>query len=77
VESFAKHFHRAPDQLGPEPIRAYQVCLFTERKSRAVARASSMLATLSQAISRSSPTAAASVYSVLRNCPTTLSTETD
>jgi integrase/recombinase XerD len=30
VESFAKHFHRAPDQLGPEQIRAYQVYLFTE-----------------------------------------------
>src|SRR6476620_10198697 len=35
VESFAKHFHRAPDQLGPEQIRAYQVYLFTERKLNA------------------------------------------
>ena len=32
VESFAKHFHCSPDQLGPEQIRAYQVYLFTERK---------------------------------------------
>jgi integrase/recombinase XerD len=32
VESFANHFHRSPDQLGPEEIRAYQVHLFTERK---------------------------------------------
>ena len=32
VESFAKHFHHAPDQLGPEQISAYQVYLFTERK---------------------------------------------
>src|SRR6476659_2663415 len=35
VESFAKHFHRAPDQLGPEEIRAYQVYLFNERKLNA------------------------------------------
>jgi integrase/recombinase XerD len=32
VESFANHFHRSPDQLGPDEIRAYQVYLFTERK---------------------------------------------
>jgi integrase/recombinase XerD len=32
VESFANHFHRSPDQLGPEEIRAYQVYLFTERE---------------------------------------------
>ena len=32
VESFANHYHRSPDQLGPEEIRAYQVYLFTERK---------------------------------------------
>jgi site-specific recombinase XerD len=32
VESFANHFHRSPDQLGPEEIRAYQVHLFTQRK---------------------------------------------
>src|ERR1700761_551749 len=32
VESFAKHFHCSPDQLGAEQIRAYQVYLFTERK---------------------------------------------
>ena len=32
VAAFAQHFHRAPDQLGPEQIRAYQAYLFTERK---------------------------------------------
>ena len=32
VEAFAKYFHRSPDQLGPEQIRAYQAYLFTERK---------------------------------------------
>jgi integrase/recombinase XerD len=32
VESFAKHFGRPPDQLGPEQIRAYQVYLLKERK---------------------------------------------
>jgi integrase/recombinase XerD len=32
VASFANYFHRSPDQLGPEEIRAYQVYLFTERK---------------------------------------------
>ena len=35
VEAFAKYFHRSPDQLGPEQIRAYQVYLFTERKLNA------------------------------------------
>ena len=32
VEAFAKYFHRPPDQLGPEQIRAYQVYLFNEKK---------------------------------------------
>jgi integrase/recombinase XerD len=32
VSSFAKHFHRSPELLGPEEIRAYQVHLTTERK---------------------------------------------
>ena len=32
VEAFARHFHRSPDQLGPEEIRAYQVYLLTDRK---------------------------------------------
>jgi hypothetical protein len=32
VESFAKHFHKSPDQLGPDEIRAYQVYLLQERK---------------------------------------------
>ena len=35
VEAFARHFHRSPDQLGPEQIRAYQVYLFKERKLNA------------------------------------------
>ena len=35
VESFAKHFHCSPDQLGPEQIRAYQVYLIAERKLNA------------------------------------------
>ena len=25
IEAFAKHFHRSPDQLGPDEIRSYQV----------------------------------------------------
>src|SRR5260370_3669635 len=32
VRHFAEHFHRAPDQLGAEHIRAYQVYLFRDRK---------------------------------------------
>jgi integrase/recombinase XerD len=32
VEDFARHFHRPPDQLGKDQIRAYQVYLFKERK---------------------------------------------
>jgi site-specific recombinase XerD len=32
VESFANHYRRSPDQLGPDEIRAYQVHLFTERR---------------------------------------------
>ena len=35
VAAFANHFHRSPDQLGPEHIRAYQVYLFKERKLEA------------------------------------------
>src|ERR1700685_689245 len=35
VESFARHFHCSPDQLGPEQIRAYQVYLISERKLNA------------------------------------------
>ena len=42
-------------------------------RSRAVARASSMLATLQQAMTTSRPTAANNVYSVCRNRPTTQS----
>jgi hypothetical protein len=29
VEHFSQHFHRSPDQLGPEHIRQYQAALFT------------------------------------------------
>ncbi len=32
VEAFAKHFHRSPEQLGPEHIRQYQAHLFNVRK---------------------------------------------
>jgi integrase/recombinase XerD len=32
VEDFARYFHRPPDELGKEHIRAYQVHLFQERK---------------------------------------------
>jgi site-specific recombinase XerD len=32
VEEFAKHFHKAPDQLGAEEIRSYQVYLLKEKK---------------------------------------------
>jgi len=32
VADFAWHFHRPPDQLGPEQIRAYQLHLLHERK---------------------------------------------
>jgi len=32
VEDFSRHFHRPPDRLGPEHIRAYQAELFQKRK---------------------------------------------
>jgi site-specific recombinase XerD len=32
VTQFARHFHRSPERLGPEEIRAYQVYLTTERQ---------------------------------------------
>jgi integrase/recombinase XerD len=32
LEEFTKYFHRAPDALGTEHIRHYQVHLFRERK---------------------------------------------
>ena len=32
VEHFSQHFHRRPDQLGPEHIRQYQAALFTRYK---------------------------------------------
>ena len=32
VSRFARHFGRSPEQLGPEQIRAYQVCLATGKQ---------------------------------------------
>jgi integrase/recombinase XerD len=32
VAAFAQHFHRSPDQLGPEEIRQYQLFLIQEKK---------------------------------------------
>ena len=32
VGAFAEHFHRSPEQLGPEHIRQYQAHLFNVRK---------------------------------------------
>jgi integrase/recombinase XerD len=32
VEHFSRHFHRPPDQLGPDHIRQYQAALFTRWK---------------------------------------------
>ncbi len=32
VEHFSRHFHRSPDQLGPEQIRQYHAALFTRWK---------------------------------------------
>jgi hypothetical protein len=32
VAEFARHFHRPPDQLGPEQIREYIAHLFRDRK---------------------------------------------
>jgi hypothetical protein len=32
VEYYAQHFHRSPDQLGPEHIRQYQAAMFREWK---------------------------------------------
>ena len=32
MKAFAKHFHRAPDQLNQDHLREYQAYLFRERK---------------------------------------------
>ena len=32
VREFAKHYGKAPDQLGPDQIREYSAYLFRERK---------------------------------------------
>ena len=32
VSLFARHFHKSPERLGPEEIRAYQVYLTNEKK---------------------------------------------
>lgn len=36
VEDFARHFGKAPERLGPEHIREYQVHLFRDRKLAAL-----------------------------------------
>ena len=33
VAEFAKHFHKSPDQLGPEEIRQYQLFLVQEKQA--------------------------------------------
>lgn len=33
VAKFAKHFHRPPDQLGPEHIRQYQLFLIKDNRA--------------------------------------------
>jgi hypothetical protein len=32
IEDFARHFHRPPDQLGPDHIREYTAHLFRDKK---------------------------------------------
>lgn len=32
ISSYAKHFHRSPENLGPEDVRTYQVYLTSDRK---------------------------------------------
>src|SRR6202790_3423655 len=32
ISLFARHFHKSPDQLGPDDIRTYQVYLTNEKK---------------------------------------------
>jgi integrase/recombinase XerD len=32
VAEFARHFHKSPDQLGPEQVRTYQLHLLNDRK---------------------------------------------
>jgi hypothetical protein len=32
IEDFARHFHRSPDQLGPDHIRQYTAHLFRDKK---------------------------------------------
>ena len=32
VAEFAKHFHKSPDQLGPEHVRTFLLFLLNERK---------------------------------------------
>ncbi len=33
VSEFAKHFHKPPDQLGPEHVRKYQLFLIKDKQA--------------------------------------------
>jgi hypothetical protein len=34
VAEFARHFHKPPDQLGPEQVRQYQLFLYTPKPGK-------------------------------------------
>jgi integrase/recombinase XerD len=74
VEAFAKYFHRSPDQLGPEQIRAYQVYLFTERKlnARTVGHHTAALRFFCKTLKRPYPIAEVPYPKAPRRLPTIL-----
>lgn len=41
VAEFARHFHKSPDQLGPEEIRQWQLYLLREKQVKLFSRAHS------------------------------------